>query len=798
MDAPPAPQDPGSRNGSHRPRGALARTRLRYRVAVGLLVLVAGARIITLALHSSPHASAGSGQAGASRQGRLPTCGASCDPIDRRYLTDVRFGSASFWLQPWRAYLDTWPASRLLDSLGINFNVKDSQALPVARLLHDSGFTLARLEIDWGALSYANPTSFIHETNIRTKLRALHLFHLRPLIVLNANSGDPAPSKGIVLSTAAPAPQGATTVVLSPASATEAVPGRSGFNPGAFRTIPRKRRHRRRATGNGPRLTPAQRLARRAARRAARAAAARAGFTELVLLGKPAILITRIGPGNVATLSRPLPSALAAGPHRGTALLYAPFSAPTLPDGSPNPAFQATLRGWLGYVAAVSREAESICGPGGYDLEIWNELGFGSQFLNVANYEPRPPDREARRSVKAITRAVVKALLDATVAYVRDPAHGISPQVGITDGFASQSPFSGGAFAPRGLTALSKHPYVGPRIFPSEYPARSARPVNALGEPDTTSRRGNRPLFIPHYQSLFPEYTLTATSTETLIRDLAPFPTRIAGAPHGRYVARAGQTPLQKWVTEYNLGTSATPTGPDQVTPLSSVTLSAADRAHFHAKALLRSLVAMVSKGIGREYFFAAGRGPLSLLGDGFFAALEAHPHTYPGDQLGGEVLRGFRNMLGRLQGPGPVAVPVQLKLLSIAQQGDHAQFIGDGTAAHASLYDREVLGVFPYQTSPTRFVIPVYVMTRNLLTLYQPAAPSSDMSRFDLPAETFKITLANLPESGTPPIVSAYDPLSERATPARLLSRNGTTASVEIAATDYPRLLSVEYRGPS
>jgi hypothetical protein len=43
----------------------------------------------------------------------LPACGVSCDPIDRRYLTDVPFGATSFWVQPWRAYMDTWPASRL-------------------------------------------------------------------------------------------------------------------------------------------------------------------------------------------------------------------------------------------------------------------------------------------------------------------------------------------------------------------------------------------------------------------------------------------------------------------------------------------------------------------------------------------------------------------------------------------------------------------------------------------------------------------------------------------------------------
>ena len=56
----------------------------------------------------------------------------------------------------------------------------------------------------------------------------------------------------------------------------------------------------------------------------------------------------------VATLSRPLPAQLAAGDHDGATLRYAPFGPPRLADGEPNPAFQATLDGWLEYVGTVN------------------------------------------------------------------------------------------------------------------------------------------------------------------------------------------------------------------------------------------------------------------------------------------------------------------------------------------------------------------------------------------------------------------------------------------------------------
>lgn len=663
------------------------------------------------------------------------------DPIDPRFLTDVPFGARSFWLQPWRAYLDTWPASRLREALGVNFNVNDKEAEATAQLLQDSGFKLARIEINWSALSYEDPSKFTDEAHVRTRLEALRNHGLRPLILLDANSEAPAPAKHITLETVSPAPAGATTVKLTPASAAAVVPGKSGFN-------------------------------------------------QLSFGGDPDILITAIGPGDTATLSKPLPNALPAGAHKGTTLLYAPFQPPLLANGQPNPAFRETLAGWLTYVRAVSREAASILGPEGYDLEVWNELSFGSQFLNAESYYTPVVEGEESET----TRQITKALLQETVAYIRNPANGISLGVGVTDGFASQTPFPSGAGAPLGLTALSKHLYQGAKEFPADYPEGSITPIDALGQADTISHGNFTPLFVPAYQSLFPEYYLSATSTETIVRDLAPFTTYVYGFPHGREVGPPGGAPLQKWMTEYNLGTSgASVMGPDEQTPLPT-TLTPADKEHFQAKALLRSLVAMVSKGMTREYFYGAAPGNLSLINKSFFTELQESPGVYPGDQAGGETMSAFRNLLTQFQGPGPNGPPRQLQLQAISQEGDHAQFTGDGTPAHPDLYDREVLAVFPFQTAPTSFSIPVYVMTRDLLTLYDPDAPASDPTRFDLPDENFTITLANLPPSATPPTIAAYDPLQNTTTPTHLIAYKPGTATIQLAATDYPRILELNF----
>jgi hypothetical protein len=791
--------------------------RPRRATPIPLLALLA---TLTLLVPSTAvaHGDAG-GATPTEPSGRLPADAGETvtDPIDPRFLTDLPFGRRSFWVQPWRAYLDTWPASRLLEAVGFDFPTNPALAEGTAHLLHDSRYRLVRMGISWNAMSVADPTVFTasHIANITTRLSALRAHGLRPLIVLDANSGGPVPLKGVTLETLTTAPAGAQTVTLSSASAALVVPGKTGFN-------------------------------------------------HLSFGGAADILITAVNTRNVARLSRPLPAELSAGAHPGSTLRFAPFESPTLASGAPNPAFQETLEGWLSYVSAVCKIASGVVGPGGYDLEIWNELSFGSEFLNAGHYyagytggeiardpgaEVQPESEEAAkaeseaaeagageeggeaeeaaageeasegegeegeagdmsatraavtgatvkpprpdRAKKEVTRAVIKALIAETVGLVRDPRSGFSPSVAITNGFSSEGPFASGAKAPLGLTALSKHPYTTQKFFPLAFKANRGRPVDALGELDTANRKSNVPLFIPTYQSLFPEYWLTGTSTETLIRDIAPFTTYIYRFPHGRQVAPPGGVPLQKWVTEFDMRPRGAVLGPDETTPQTGATaaLSPADSAHFQAKAILRSLIANVAKGIGREY-----HGLVGLSEGGFFKALEANPTHYPGDASGGETMSAMHEMLSQFAGPGPGSALRQLTLGSIAQTGNHAQFAGAGSAAHAPLYDRDVLAVFPFQSSPTHFVVPVYVMTRDLLTLYRPGASASDVHRFDLPGESFRITLGNLPEGTTPPTVSAYDPLLKSATPARLVSSAGRSAVFEVAASDYPRVLSISY----
>src|SRR5439155_7721529 len=95
------------------------------------------------------------------------------NPIDSRQQTLLPWAARSHWLQPWRAYLDTPPASMLRDAVGINFNVSAQAADRVAALLADSGFKRARVELPWGAMSYDNPDQIEDRTAIDARLSAL-------------------------------------------------------------------------------------------------------------------------------------------------------------------------------------------------------------------------------------------------------------------------------------------------------------------------------------------------------------------------------------------------------------------------------------------------------------------------------------------------------------------------------------------------------------------------------------------------------------------------------------------------
>ena len=371
------------------------------------------------------------------------------------------------------------------------------------------------------------------------------------------------------------------------------------------------------------------------------------------------------------------------------------------------------------------------------------------------------------------------------MAQVRAAASGL-PDVGIGNGFASQSPFWSGSGSPVGLTAIDKHPYAGWRSFPADAQVNGNRPLNGLGEPTGWQDQEFQyhETSTPSYDSFFPEFFLSGIQTETLVRDLAPYPSSVGATEHGRFTHPDGGEPPQVWITEVNLGPGSGPTPRSQ--------MSAAELRHVESKEILRYLVAYVNKGVTAIDFYAAQAGDLSLVDPAFFSTLKADPSAYPGDAAGGETVAAVRRLVAAMQGTAPLTAPRRLALRELTDFEGNVQFEGDGSAAFPPLYNRDVFAFFPFQVSDNRFVVPVYVMSRNVAALHQPAAPGD--SRFDLPPEPYRLAIAGI--DGETATVSAEDPLSGSSVPVEVVSRGSDEIVVQLPVTDSPRLLSIEDHG--
>jgi hypothetical protein len=115
--------------------------------------------------------------------------------IDERHLSALSFGAHSHWLQPWRAYQETLPAQRFLDAQGVVLELPGAEAPDLlVTMLARPGVRHARIEIGWGFVNYWDETKLNHAERLKALLLACKAHGVRPLILLNANSGVPGPT----------------------------------------------------------------------------------------------------------------------------------------------------------------------------------------------------------------------------------------------------------------------------------------------------------------------------------------------------------------------------------------------------------------------------------------------------------------------------------------------------------------------------------------------------------------------------------------------------------------------------
>ena len=642
--------------------------------------------------------------------------------IDQRHLSVMPWGKYSHWFSPWRAYQETVPASTFVNGIGMHFNADHGENPDmVMKMLATHGIKNVRIGNNWGNMNYDNEAINNNAAQFQAQLTAAKKYGIRPLILLNANDGLPVPVKRLQKSLPSGATLGATTITINDTSGI--IPGFTGFSDKWAADI----------------------------------------------------LVTAIN-GNTLTVSKPLPQfALPGTAVTMTTLKYRPFSTPGSAD------FNNTINGWNNYVKNTAVFAANVLGTTnssdkGFDMEIWNELTFGSNFLNINNYYLIPQFTIN----KPVWELGPDGLVNRTASFVAaNPT--IFSGVQFNDGFSNTSPWDGAGSLPAQISAIGKHPYK----LRMKYPAddyHNINPgvhnVNALGQVDNS--------FVPTYEALFPEYFAEGLQTETMIRDIGPFSETYGNIQHGRY-ARGTNSPVPVWITEVNFV-------PIEDNP----NISAAEALNLKAKAATRYLAFYLNKGVTRLHFFGvdtvggaygtSGDKAEGMVQDNFLALARQAGAIYPADDSSytSPALRVIKRMADKMADQMDSNLNLQttrpINVNSLAENHNHIQFQGDGTPAHPNLYNRDVFAFLPYQVNSHKFVIPYYVMTRDYSKTLAP--------------EQYTIKFSGIKGAGSN--ISVYDPINNTSIPFTLNSADQNNIDITLTATDYPYMLIVDESGPA
>lgn len=534
-------------------------------------------------------------------------------------------------MQPWRACLETVPAAQYLNAVGMGLNLEHGEdPYLVLQMLTKNGVRCGRIEIGWGNLGWEDETKLAGTgERLRALIQACKKWGVLPVILLNAHQGVPCPVRFFDRAVTADVAAGATQVTLDDVH--DLVLGHSGLS-------------------------------------------------NLNDYWAAEALVTNIE-GNTVTLSKPVPKAVKAGTRVPMATLkYRPFSPPGSDD------YRETVAGWQRYVATVAAFVTECLGTKGaadrgFDMEIWNELTFGSQFLCANNYYK--PELE-----KYDGNSIWGNLVKETAAYV-DGHPGDFAGVRFGDGFSNTIPWTASSQEPARITALGKHPYAGRKTYPKdEYQGTN---LNALGKEDK---------YVPAYTACFPEYFGTGLQTETLLRDSAPLTTDIYKTLHGRN-ARPGN-PCTLWITEVGYAPNE-----DGITDRELGLV-------LKAKTTARYLAFLLNKGVDKLTLFSAAGGDLWLgqVLDSFLEYTRTNT-AYPADDAAytSPSLRVMGRMSAKIS-DGLDATLQDTRALTVeglSDTHDHFQFAGDGTPEHPPLYDREVFAFLPHQVNARKFVVAYY-----------------------------------------------------------------------------------------
>jgi hypothetical protein len=591
---------------------------------------------------------------------------------------DCPWPKMSHYQQPWRGYFETRSGFDFLNGIGINLHIPaDTDELAI-RLLAETGFKTFRIEVGWGEMNWEE-IQLNNETRMRRRLALCAQFGIRPTLLINAHQGVPCPLKFFSRRLLADAPKDARTVRLD--NVTGLVVGRSGLN----------------------------------------------GLSDY---WAAEALITAIHPGTgEVTLSKPLPKELKAGPVPMATLKYAPLH----PAGSPE--FDEAAAGWVRHTLHVCQLTEQA-GVKEYDVEIWNELTFGTHFLNINDYyDPAAPKVTAKQPDFLNAGGRCWELARRTTEAVKKD----HPKARVIWGFSNTTfyhcPINK---LPPGTDGQSYHPYgTGTRKFTGQ-PERKDQPA----------LEG----FVPAYEMRMLEgWAPTFIQTECLIRHLRP-EARLNSKPPD--VDR-----FYHYMTEHGV-----------LPPECGVTREA-DAWQLKALCATRSFTLWLNKGVDVLHYFVAHEDKAASFGL-LPTNLKQLPPEARFDDVATPPMRAIRNLAGAFAGSVPLAKtdPLSVEVVSLGPQSK----VFEGDATHPPLWHREVLALLPFQINPRKHAVVAYIMTRDATKPFPP--------------ETFRLTFAGA--KGTR--VNALNVISGAPVAVQTKSLGAGKLEVTLPVTDQPAVISI------
>ncbi|MCM8786086.1 MAG: hypothetical protein NC899_07645, partial [Candidatus Omnitrophica bacterium] len=240
-----------------------------------------------------------------------------------------RWPDSSFYKQPWRSYLETISGKDFLNGLGIGFYLHGNQDDDaVLKFLSYCGFKNIRIEIGWCNVFW-DETRLNNEERLKNLFVSCKKYGIKPLILLNAHHGVPCPIKYENAEVLEDAQAGSRELKI------KVIKGEIKENYTAIEYNSYK--------GGDIFITKYQ--------------------EEKIILSKPL-------PCNFKKSDK----------IRLRTYKYLPFH----PVGTSE--FEETANGWIKYVKLICELAKKAgLEDKDFELEIWNELTFGSAFISGIN-----------------------------------------------------------------------------------------------------------------------------------------------------------------------------------------------------------------------------------------------------------------------------------------------------------------------------------------------------------------------------------------------------------------------------